>query len=647
MKRVMFLLALLLLLLAAACGAGTESGTVSDDFVPAPELSSPFGGSVDGASVERSASGFVLRLKSVPQQGAFLRVSLPDGLSIDRQAWQGNEQLLTLMIPTEQGADVGLVPLAGYSGGPVSVSASYGRAQRRVSIPPVGTSNIITDLVVEDLGSGSVGLSWIERNTGDYNFDGLVSVTDLTPIGIFFQSSIFRNLDSSPLRTEYWVDGNGDGLITVGDLTPIGQNYQANVSKYYISRNGGAPIEVLRSQVTPRTGLPPAYNIAVTGTPTDSFVVSAVDSQGNIGADSSGNTAVDLRATLTITGADLFNLDGNGSGAFGPGKFSSRVIAPIDVVDRSNVSGVAKLLADGVTTVVGGLTGGTRVYLDFRYAPTINLADGTPRAGASVRSASKDGVEDGDDDGTDDPPGNDSSGGTDDGEGDFDGLVNPLDLVLTSIPIDLPLDGAVDIDVDIQIEPNTAGSGYLVTVTAVITYPDGTTSTWSSQLVYAENLVRVDTDNDGDFSDELESIDDDRDCISDDDTATDIEDLAFEAAGYQRVEAEVSGRFLNIPGENHMRFNIETVIDGGDFPDLAELIVGERTFKFNADTEFENDIDAEPVDLLPEDLVAEDEVELDVYFYVDTQSNPIEPVLVLEPKNSLRLEQLKRTAHAI
>ncbi len=647
MRSILTLLGFLLLLGAASCGSHAGADNIGDGSSPIPELSTPFGGTVDGIDIERSTSGFVLNVKSVPQQGAFLRVSLPEGLGIVKQDWKGNEQMLTLMVPTDQGADLGLVPLPGYLGGPVSVSASYGNATRRVSIPPVGTSNVIKDLVTEDLGGGSVGLSWVERNTGDYNFDGLVSVSDLTPIGIFFQSSVFRNLDSSPLKTEYWVDGNGDGLITVGDLTPIGQNYQANVSKYYISRNGGNPIEVLRSQVTPRTGLPPVYNIAVTGSLTDSFVVSPVDSQGNVGADSAGNTAVDLRAKLTITGAELFNLDGVGSGTFGPGKFSSRVIAPIDVVDRANnPSGVAKLLVDGVTTVVGGLTPGSRIYLDFRYAPTINLADGTPRAGASVRGASKNGGDDGSG-GTDDPPGDDSGGGTDDGEGDPDGLVNPLDLVLTSIPIDLPLDGAVDTDVNIQIEPNTSGSGFLVTVTAVITFPDGTTTTWSSQLIYADSLVRVDTDNDGDFSDEIGSVDGDRDCISDDDTATDIEDLAFEAAGYQRIEAEVSGRFLNIPGENQMRFNVETVIDGGDFPDLANLIIGEHTFKYNADTEFENDIDAEPVDLLPADLVAEDEVELDVYFYVDTQSNPIMPSLVLEPKNSLRVEKLKRTAHAI
>lgn len=93
--------------------------------------------------------------------------------------------------------------------------------QRVVSSPPEGEQNQVTDLKL--LGNPSEGfhLQWTYLNRGDCNFDGLVSINDLTPIGQFFQ----RSQDEGDWVRVRRADGNADGLISINDITPIGQNY--------------------------------------------------------------------------------------------------------------------------------------------------------------------------------------------------------------------------------------------------------------------------------------------------------------------------------------------------------------------------------------------------------------------------------------
>lgn len=76
-------------------------------------------------------------------------------------------------------------------------------------------------------GSGSLGailFSWKYANQGDYNQDGLVGVSDLTPLGLNFGAS-------GPFEddTALWmIDGDGNGEIGVSDITPVGANFGAS-----------------------------------------------------------------------------------------------------------------------------------------------------------------------------------------------------------------------------------------------------------------------------------------------------------------------------------------------------------------------------------------------------------------------------------
>lgn len=71
-------------------------------------------------------------------------------------------------------------------------------------------------------------LSWYYAHPGDYNQDGLVTVNDITPLGVNFDTEGPFSIDSA-LSV---VDGNADGWITVNDITPIGQNFNKSVERY-------------------------------------------------------------------------------------------------------------------------------------------------------------------------------------------------------------------------------------------------------------------------------------------------------------------------------------------------------------------------------------------------------------------------------
>ena len=138
---------------------------------------------------------------------------------------------------------------------------------------PQGENNRVFFLTayVEDPDGGgpqvptNVTLRWVERCTGDYNQDGLVGVSDLTPLGQRFNEQVEyydpeqRGIDCWPVGpplddggagagnppaggspADNWrlarIDGNTDGLIGVSDITPIAQHWQERLSGYRVYR---------------------------------------------------------------------------------------------------------------------------------------------------------------------------------------------------------------------------------------------------------------------------------------------------------------------------------------------------------------------------------------------------------------------------
>jgi hypothetical protein len=92
----------------------------------------------------------------------------------------------------------------------------------------------VTDLEAIWDGEGSATLGWHERHNGDYNLDGEVNVSDITPIGVYFNQPVEEGTDDWAEKEV--VDGNENGLIEVADLTPIGQSFKSFITGYNIYR---------------------------------------------------------------------------------------------------------------------------------------------------------------------------------------------------------------------------------------------------------------------------------------------------------------------------------------------------------------------------------------------------------------------------
>ena len=73
-------------------------------------------------------------------------------------------------------------------------------------------------------------LTWRYFMTGDYNQDGWVAVTDITPIGQHYNQA----WSYDPTTAVSVIDGDQNGMITVSDITPIGQNYNRQVAGYNV-----------------------------------------------------------------------------------------------------------------------------------------------------------------------------------------------------------------------------------------------------------------------------------------------------------------------------------------------------------------------------------------------------------------------------
>jgi hypothetical protein len=135
----------------------------------------------------------------------------------------------------------------GVSGDLVLMSLSFADGPsmplRTVSGPPVGEANAVT-LTADTAVDNEPVLLWNEEHSGDGNNDGVISVQDLTPIGLFFQQ------DTQPSDTDAKRDAdyNKDGKVTVQDLTPIGLNFQDRLAGYAIfaGPDGSSLVEIDR-----------------------------------------------------------------------------------------------------------------------------------------------------------------------------------------------------------------------------------------------------------------------------------------------------------------------------------------------------------------------------------------------------------------
>jgi hypothetical protein len=127
------------------------------------------------------------------------------------------------------------------------VGKSVSTLPRREYIFPPTTNDVPNDLVL---------LEWRHYMLGDYDLNGEVNVSDLTPVGVHFGKDT-NSLDWADASV---ADGDDNGEVNFADVTPIGQNFGALLSGYvveylnYFSDDwtdfGFAPFDPATSQAT-------------------------------------------------------------------------------------------------------------------------------------------------------------------------------------------------------------------------------------------------------------------------------------------------------------------------------------------------------------------------------------------------------------
>ncbi|MCB1186721.1 PQQ-like beta-propeller repeat protein [bacterium] len=121
---------------------------------------------------------------------------------------------------------------------------------RMASAPPQ-TSNA----AVHDLALDGNTFRWTFNNPADYDQNGEVNVSDITPIGIFLN----RTPSDSDWFRALLADGDGNEFITLADITPLGVNFGNRVDGYELqySSDGSAGWS-LRSELPIAAALLPA-----------------------------------------------------------------------------------------------------------------------------------------------------------------------------------------------------------------------------------------------------------------------------------------------------------------------------------------------------------------------------------------------------
>jgi PKD repeat protein len=150
--------------------------------------------------------------------------------------------------------------------------------QRAVAAAPQGGSNAVFNLqatVQDPDGAGGnppsgIELSWTARVIGDYNQNGEVGISDITPLGQFFKQNVAYDAPELHEGQSFWpvgdpftdgsamwraaaVDGDGNGEINAADITPIAVHFGERIDGFnvHIKQLGDSDFSILPNLLNP------------------------------------------------------------------------------------------------------------------------------------------------------------------------------------------------------------------------------------------------------------------------------------------------------------------------------------------------------------------------------------------------------------
>ena len=203
-----------------------------------------------------------------------------------------------------------------------------------VAAAPQGQQNAVFDLsaaVIDPDGEGGepptgIELSWTEQLQGDYDQNGLVNYSDLTPISQQWDKAVAYDDPALHGGFQWWptgdpddaeggsppaegtgalnwrrarVDGQRDGLITVNEITPIGQHWLERLSGYrvYVKAPGDAGFSLHDAATTTRDNFVPvrySYTVPVDAAGIHGIYVAAYDDESGTEGPASAAVYVDV-----------------------------------------------------------------------------------------------------------------------------------------------------------------------------------------------------------------------------------------------------------------------------------------------------------------------------------------------------------------
>ncbi|MCB1186348.1 hypothetical protein KDL29_04195 [bacterium] len=149
--------------------------------------------------------------------------------------WAAGNSLSLALTPEAGHSEAGIVLVnpedgSGFSGSGVLARLEFQPAdsgERSSSAAPSTEASRMQLYFAPDFGL----LYWYYRNQGDYDQNGEVNISDLTPLAIHFgKAAAGGSFDFT--KVESVVDGDGNGEINISDISPIGANFGNSVQDF-------------------------------------------------------------------------------------------------------------------------------------------------------------------------------------------------------------------------------------------------------------------------------------------------------------------------------------------------------------------------------------------------------------------------------